>query len=66
MFGGGEIIWIVILVIVLLLLGPGRLSKIFGEIGSSIRSFREGLGSKDEKKDEQKDENTPTTPKPEG
>lgn len=40
--------WIVILVIVVLLFGPGRIGKIASEIGRSIKSFREGLGSKDE------------------
>ncbi|HSK89199.1 MAG TPA: twin-arginine translocase TatA/TatE family subunit [Anaerolineales bacterium] len=36
--------WIVILVIVLLLFGPGRIGKIAGELGRGIRNFREGLG----------------------
>lgn len=41
--------WIVILVIVLLLFGPGRIGKIAGELGRGIRAFREGLGKeKDE------------------
>ena len=40
--------WIIILVIVILLFGPGRIGKIAGEIGRSIKSFREGLGGKDE------------------
>lgn len=40
--------WIIILLIVILLFGPGRIGKIAGEIGRSIKSFREGLGSKDE------------------
>lgn len=40
--------WIVILVIVVLLFGPGRIGKIASELGRSIKSFREGLGSKDE------------------
>ncbi len=53
-FGGWE--WSIILVIVLLLFGPGRIGKISGEIGRSIRAFREGLGG--EKEDEQ-----PTDPK---
>lgn len=47
--GGWE--WIIILFIVLLLFGPGRIGKIAGELGRGIRSFREGLG--EEKKDEQ-------------
>jgi len=44
--GGWE--WIIILVIVILLFGPGRIGKISGEIGRSIKSFREGLSGKDE------------------
>ncbi len=41
---------IIILVIVLLLFGVGRIGKIAGELGSGIRAFREGLQG-DEKKD---------------
>lgn len=37
--------WIVILIIVILLFGPGRIGKVAGEIGKSIKSFREGLNS---------------------
>lgn len=40
--------WIIILIIVVLLFGPGRIGKIAGEIGRSIKSFREGLGTKEE------------------
>ncbi len=40
--------WIVILVIVILLFGPGRIGKIAGELGRSIKDFRDGLGSKDD------------------
>jgi len=40
--------WIVILLIVILVFGPGRIGKLAGELGKSIKSFREGLGSKDE------------------
>lgn len=42
---------IILLVIVVLLFGPGRIGKIAGEIGKGIKSFREGLGS--DNKDEQ-------------
>jgi sec-independent protein translocase protein TatA len=45
--GGAE--WIIILIIVLLLFGPGRIGKIAGELGRSIKDFRDGLGgSKDD------------------
>ena len=46
--GGWE--WIIVLVIVLLLFGPGRIGKISGEIGKSIKAFRDGLGGGDEDK----------------
>ncbi len=36
--------WIIILVIVILLFGPGRIGKIASELGRGIRSFRDGLG----------------------
>lgn len=40
---------IILLAIVLLLFGPGRIGKIAGELGKGIKSFREGLGgSKDD------------------
>lgn len=38
--------WIIILVIVLLLFGPGRIGKIAGELGRGIKAFRDGLSSK--------------------
>jgi sec-independent protein translocase protein TatA len=49
---------IIILVIVLLLFGIGRLTKIGGELGGAIRSFRKGIKGEDEteKPDEKKDE----------
>ncbi len=48
--------WIVILVIVVLLFGPGRIGKIAGELGRSIKSFREGLGNKEEESSEDQEE----------
>jgi len=35
---------LIILVIVVLLFGPGRLGKIAGELGTGIRNFRDGIG----------------------
>jgi len=48
MFKLGGMEWIIILVIVILLFGPGRIGKISGELGRSIKSFREGLAGKDD------------------
>ncbi len=44
--GGWE--WVIVLVIVLLLFGPGRIGKIAGELGRSIRAFRGGLSGKED------------------
>jgi sec-independent protein translocase protein TatA len=48
--GGWE--WIIILLVVILLFGPGRLSRIAGEIGRGIREFRSGLRDEDEDEEE--------------
>lgn len=42
---------IIILVIVIVLFGVGRISKIAGELGTGIRSFKEGLEG-DEKEEQ--------------
>jgi sec-independent protein translocase protein TatA len=52
---------LIILVIIILLFGVGRIGKIAGELGKGIRSFREGL--QDEKKDELPEEDKTTEPK---
>ncbi len=44
---------IIILVIILLLWGPGRLAKIGGELGTGIRAFRQGLGNEDKEEKEE-------------
>lgn len=40
--------WIVILIIVLLVFGVGRIGKLGEELGKGIKSFREGLKGEDE------------------
>ena len=40
---------ILIIVIIVLLFGVGRISKISGEIGSSIKAFRNGIASEKDK-----------------
>lgn len=51
---------IIILVIILLLFGPGRITKIASELGRGIREFREGLSSDEEttSKEEESPEET--------
>ncbi|HKX90873.1 MAG TPA: twin-arginine translocase TatA/TatE family subunit [Sphingomicrobium sp.] len=42
--------WIIILVIVLILFGAGRVSGLMGELGKGIKSFKEGMGDDEEEK----------------
>jgi sec-independent protein translocase protein TatA len=44
---------LIILVIVLLIFGVGRVSKIGRELGEGIREFREGLTGEESKTEEQ-------------
>jgi sec-independent protein translocase protein TatA len=55
MFDVGPTELIIVLVIVVLLFGPGRLGKVMGELGSGIRSFKESFSS-EEKTDKASDE----------
>ena len=64
MFGlprGAELI--VILVIVLLLFGPGRIGKVAGELGKGIKAFRDGLGKDKPEDNETTDANGNIEPK---
>ena len=46
-FGLPELL--IILVIIIILFGPGRIGKVAGELGKGIRSFKDGLdGKKDQ------------------
>jgi sec-independent protein translocase protein TatA len=58
MFRLGGMEWILILLIVILLFGPGRIGKIAGELGQGIKSFRDGLNT--EKKDQAGEETKPS------
>jgi sec-independent protein translocase protein TatA len=55
--------WIIILIIIVLLFGPGRIGKLSGEIGKSIKAFRDGLSGEDKKDDQPKDANGNIEPK---
>jgi sec-independent protein translocase protein TatA len=48
---------LLILVIVLLIFGVGRVSKIGRELGEGIREFRDGLAGDQDKKEKQKKSN---------
>jgi len=45
---------LIVLVIIVLLFGPGRIAKTMGELGEGLKSFRDGFSSKP--KDETKPE----------
>jgi sec-independent protein translocase protein TatA len=45
-FGLPELL--IILVIIVILFGPGRIGKVADELGKGIRSFKNGLGGKKE------------------
>jgi len=51
--GGMEIL--IIIVIILVLFGPERISKLAGELGKGIKAFKDGI-SGEEKKDTDKKE----------
>jgi sec-independent protein translocase protein TatA len=44
---------IIVLIIVLLLFGVGRIGKIAGELGGGIRAFKDGLQESNEEKIEE-------------
>ena len=44
---------IIILIIVVVLFGVGRIGKIAGELGSGIKAFRQGLKNDDKEKVEE-------------
>jgi sec-independent protein translocase protein TatA len=41
---------LIILVVIVILFGPGRIGNVAGELGKGIRAFRDGLSGKDEEK----------------
>ncbi len=51
--GLGPLELIIILVIIIVLFGPGRLGKSLGELGSGLRAFKDGLMGGEKKEDDQ-------------
>ena len=60
----GNIRWpelLLILVVIVLIFGVGRISKVAGELGSGIRAFKKGIsGEEQEKKDNETDSSKET------
>jgi sec-independent protein translocase protein TatA len=50
---------VIVLVIVLLVFGPGRITKVAGELGKSIKAFKDGLS--DDKPPKENDSEEPQT-----
>lgn len=42
--------WLIVLVIVLVLFGRGRVSEIMGDFGKGIKSFKDGMNEEEKKK----------------
>ena len=42
--------WIIILVIVMLVFGAGRISNVMGELGKGLKSFKQGMADEDDEK----------------
>ncbi len=49
---------LIVLVIVVLIFGPGRIGKTLGELGKGIRSFRDTFSSSEEESDPVSDTKT--------
>ena len=57
----GSIQWpevILVLVVLVLVFGVGRISKIGGELGSGIKAFKEGLSGKKHSEEENKSDDS--------
>jgi sec-independent protein translocase protein TatA len=55
---------IIILIIILLLFGAGRISKVAGELGKSMREFRQGLSGKDDAAEAKTEDDKKSTTEP--
>ena len=39
--------WLVVIILVMLLFGRGRISDLMGDLGKGLKSFKEGMGDED-------------------
>ncbi len=42
--------WLVVVILVLLLFGKGRISDMMGDLGKGLKSFKQGMGDDEEQK----------------
>ena len=45
---GSWVHWLIVLVVIMLLFGAGRISGVMGDLGKGIKSFKKGLSEDDE------------------
>ena len=55
---------LIVLVVVVLIFGPGRLAKTMGELAKGLRSFRESVSSEESSESVSSDSATDTKPDP--
>jgi len=49
--GGFSLVhWLIVLLVILILFGRGRISEIMGDFGKGIKSFKKGMAEDDEAK----------------
>ena len=60
-FGLPELL--IVMVIIILLFGPGRIGKVAGELGKGIRSLREGMNTDKDKGEDKEEEQAVKTNK---
>ena len=41
--------WLVVIILVMLLFGKGRISDMMGDLGKGLKSFKQGMADEDEK-----------------
>ena len=51
--------WLVVIILVLLLFGRGRISEMMGDIGKGMKSFKKGLADDEDEKPRDKQRNLP-------
>ena len=56
--------WIIVIAVVLLLFGRGKISDLMGDVAKGVRSFREGLADPNEAKTINTQANPAPTPAP--
>ena len=56
----GPIHWLVVLVVVLLVFGTGKLRNIGSDLGAAVKGFKQGMRDDDDKSKEQQTANSQT------